>query len=70
MTQLTINGEKIRRLRTKRGLTQQRVAEESGLTASRLRMLERGGANGRLDTLARLATTLGVHPCELLHWVE
>jgi DNA-binding Xre family transcriptional regulator len=70
MHQLLIDGNKIKGLRAKRGFTQQATAERAGLTASRLRMLEKGGANVRLDTVARLATTLDVHPFDLLRWAR
>jgi transcriptional regulator with XRE-family HTH domain len=54
--------------RRARGLTQQALATLAGLTSARLRVLEQGGANARLTTVARLADSLDCHPFELLVW--
>ena len=65
---LTIDGDRLLALRRRNGFTQQAAAEKSRLTTARLRVLEHGGGNVRLDTLARLADIYGIHPCELLAW--
>jgi transcriptional regulator with XRE-family HTH domain len=52
-------GERLREARRARGLTQQRLAEESGLNAITISEIERG-ANTTVQTLQRLAIALRV----------
>lgn len=59
-------GRNFKRLRKRRGLTQERFAELSGLSQQYLSMLESGRANPTVVTLYELATVLGVGPIELL----
>jgi ribosome-binding protein aMBF1 (putative translation factor) len=55
-------GQLIYDLRTKAGLSQRELAERMGTTQSVISRLEEGGgANNRLDTLARVAAALGRH---------
>lgn len=54
------------RLRKDRGLTQEQLAEAVGVRQPRIAEVERGDANPRLDTLAKLAYALGVPPFALL----
>jgi ribosome-binding protein aMBF1 (putative translation factor) len=55
-------GQLIYDLRTEAGLSQRELAERMGTTQSVISRLEEGGgANNRLDTLARVATALGRH---------
>jgi transcriptional regulator with XRE-family HTH domain len=56
----------LRRLRTKRGLSQQTLAEKSGLSREYVARLETGQHNPSLATLQRLATALGVPVTRLL----
>jgi transcriptional regulator with XRE-family HTH domain len=51
-------GEAIRQLRRKRGVTQERLAEDAGLTAATLSLIERGRANPTWDTVKKIAATL------------
>jgi transcriptional regulator with XRE-family HTH domain len=55
-------GQLIYDLRTGVGLSQRELAERMGTTQSVISRLEEGGgANNRLDTLARVATALDRH---------
>jgi transcriptional regulator with XRE-family HTH domain len=56
----------LRRLRTKRGLSQQRLAERSGLSREYVARLETGQHNPSLATLQKLAKALGVPVTALL----
>lgn len=59
-------GRNVARLRLEKGLTQERLAEESGFTQQYLSDLERGRRNPTVVTLYHLATALGVEPAALL----
>jgi transcriptional regulator with XRE-family HTH domain len=52
--------------RTRRGLTQAQLAEAIGVAQPRIARIERGDANPRLMTLARIAHALGITLPELL----
>lgn len=54
------------RLRKDRGLTQEQLAEAVGVRQPRIAEVERGDANPRLATLAKLALALGVPVWALL----
>ncbi len=54
------------RLRKDRGLTQEQLAAAVGVRQPRIAEVERGDANPRLDTLAKLAYALGVPAFALL----
>lgn len=55
-------GQLIYDLRTEAGLSQRALAERMGTTQSVISRLEEGGgANNRLDTLARVAAALNRH---------
>ena len=53
-------GANIRKLRKRRGLTQEQLAERSGLSERYVSEVERGVANPRLMSLKELASGLGV----------
>jgi transcriptional regulator with XRE-family HTH domain len=53
-------GERIQALRTKRGLTQQKLAEKTGLSRGFLARLERGRHDPAATTLAKIARALRV----------
>lgn len=53
-------GRAIRRLREKRGLTQEAVAHEAGVTASTFGLIERGHSNPTWATVQDIAAALGV----------
>lgn len=58
-------GEAVRQLRGKRGLTQEGLAREAGVTNATLSMIERGQANPTWATVKGIAAALGVSMGEL-----
>ena len=59
-------GDKVKRLRDKRALTQGELAGKAGLTVAALSRIERNNAEPRPTTRRKLAEALGVNPSELL----
>jgi transcriptional regulator with XRE-family HTH domain len=59
-------GERVARYRYRRQMTQDELAEASGLSVSAVKSIERGVRTGRLTTLSRLARALGVTTSDLL----
>jgi transcriptional regulator with XRE-family HTH domain len=59
-------GRNAARIRRERGLTQEQLAERSGLSQQYLSGLERGQRNPTIVTLYELATALGVSHLDLL----
>ena len=59
-------GRRIRTVRRQRGLTQEELAEQVGISASFLGHLERGTRVASLETLVALCNTLKVNPDYLL----
>ena len=59
-------GRKIRELRTKRALTQETLADRTGLTAKFISEVECGKTNPSLKTMERIAGVLKVGLVELL----
>ncbi len=58
-------GARIKSLRRGRGLTQEKVAEKTGISVNYLSRIERGLENPTLDTLLGLAKALKVEPLDL-----
>jgi transcriptional regulator with XRE-family HTH domain len=56
----------LRRMRVRRGLSQERLAFDAGVDRSYLGGLERREENPTVDLLDRLARTLSVHVSEFL----
>jgi transcriptional regulator with XRE-family HTH domain len=56
----------MRRLRAERGLSQERLAFESGLNRTYLSAVERAERNVSIDNIARIARGLEVEPWVLL----
>jgi len=55
------NLRNLKKLRNKKGWSQERLAREAGISYNTLIKIERGGIkNPRLETLIKLAKTLGV----------
>lgn len=52
-------GTAIRQLRDKRGLTQEALAHEAGITTGTLSLIERGQSNPAWGTVSRIAAALG-----------
>lgn len=59
-------GDRIRRLRTARGLTQEQLAELTGFHRTYIGMIERGERNLSLTNIATFAETLELSIAELL----
>jgi transcriptional regulator with XRE-family HTH domain len=52
-------GNAIRQLREKRGLTQEALAHEAGITTGTLSLIERGQRNPSWGTVSRIVDALG-----------
>jgi transcriptional regulator with XRE-family HTH domain len=59
-------GRNLRRVRERRDLTQEAVADRSGVHATEVSRIEAGKRDPRISTLERLAEALEVSPGELL----
>lgn len=59
-------GDNCARIRKERGLTQEELAERSGLTQQYLSDLERGKRNPTIVTLYEISQALGVSHVELV----
>lgn len=59
-------GRNVKRLRQKKGLTQEGFADISGLSQQYISGLENGRRNPTVVTLHELATALGTMPMELI----
>ena len=60
----------IGRLRTERGLTQERMSGLAGIARSHLAALEKGEKTVKLSTLWDIALALDLKPSELIRQVE
>lgn len=56
----------IRRLRHDKDMTQEEVAERSGLSARYIGSIERGKVSASVTILGKVADALDVDPCELI----
>jgi transcriptional regulator with XRE-family HTH domain len=63
-----LDGEKLKRVRTLKGMTQRTLSRESGVSTSTIWLLESRGKNENFHppTLTKLAQALGVEPTELI----
>jgi transcriptional regulator with XRE-family HTH domain len=59
-------GEKLKRQRTRRALTQAELAERASVTTATVARIERDEIEPRMTTLRKLAQALGVEPAELV----
>ena len=63
-------GKAIRELRERRGLTQEAVAHDAGITTATLGVIERGLSNPTWATLRRIASALGSSMVEVAKLAE
>lgn len=63
-------GDRIRKLRKARGLSQEELAELAGLHRNYIGGIERGERNIALLNIMRLAKALKISPSELLDGIE
>jgi len=59
---------KLKELRSQKGMSQEALAEESGLSLRTIQRIENGETNPTGDTLKRLSNALNVNPDELIDW--
>ncbi len=59
-------GRVIRKYRESAGLSQEGLAEESGLHRTYISLVERGRRNISVDALSQIAEALGVYPSRLM----
>ena len=59
-------GQRVRDARHKKGLTQQKLAEQTGVTTAFIGHIERGQRRASLETLLSIGMVLKVTPNELL----
>ena len=59
-------GEKIKTIRTKKGLTQKQLGDLCGMADSAIRRYENGRANPKIETLQKISVALEVPIWELL----
>ena len=64
---LVVLGETLRRIRKEQGLSQEELANNSGLDRSYLGGIERGEHNLTIINILKLANTLGLSAAELLN---
>ena len=62
---LRLFGERLRELRTERGLTQEQLAEAAGVDRNYIGQIERGERNVALVNIVTIARALRVKPADL-----
>ena len=66
MDLLTRFAANVRKLRSKKRLSQKALADKIGISVSYVSMLERGQRSPPLETIEKMAKALGVTPAALL----
>ncbi len=66
MDLLTRFAGNVRRLRSKKQISQKALADKVGISVSYVSMLERGQRSPPLETIEKMARALGVPPASLL----
>ena len=61
-------GQRIKKLRKQKGMSQEFLAEESGLSLRTIQRIEKGETNPTGESLKRLSNALNVNPDELIDW--
>lgn len=65
-----VTGRIIRRLRLKKGLSQEVLSGFAGVSRSHLAMIENGTINATVDTLWKISEALGIRLSHLMSLVE
>ena len=60
--------QRVKELRNQKGMSQELLAEASGLSLRTIQRIENGETNPAGDTLQRLSAALNVNPDELIDW--
>ena len=63
-------GSRIQEIRNQKGLTQDQLSEEVGISSKYLSSIERGKENPTLNTILKLARSLDVKPDEFFTHLE
>ena len=63
---IAVLGNRIQQFREARGLTQEELAHQAGISEKHISVLERGLKTPRLETFVTIANVLGVTPYQLL----
>lgn len=61
-------GQRVRKFRKQKGLTQEKLAERTGIDYSYLNLIENGKRNPSLKVMAKLSRILGVRLEDLLRF--
>lgn len=59
---------KVREFRTRKGMSQEALAEKSGISHRTVQRIENGESNPTGDTLQKLSVALKINPDELIDW--
>ena len=68
--ELIVLGEEIKKFRKRRGFSQEKLAEISGLHRTYISDIERGQRNVSFLNLVKIANALGISLCELFRGIE
>lgn len=63
-------GERIKKIRLEKGMTQKQVADSCGMADSAIRKYESGQITPKFDTIQRIALALEVNPGELMGLID
>jgi transcriptional regulator with XRE-family HTH domain len=63
-------GQNLRRARKRAAMSQEELAAGASLHRTEIGLIERGHRVARIDTLIKLASSLGVSPLELLEGIQ
>ena len=63
-------GRTIRRLRNKKGISQDVLSGFAGIARTQLTMIENGGKQANFETLWKIANALDMRPSELVALIE
>ena len=59
---------RVKEFRTQKGMSQETLAEESGLSQRTVQRIENGESNPTGDTIRRISNALNINPDELIDW--